>query len=408
MKILQVLPTLSAGGAEGFVTNLGVSLAALGCEVRFFLLAGVRAERGRVLHERLMQAGIEVIGAEERNIRSPWNVVRLARLIRCWRPDTVQANLHSAEVVTAAAKALAIGSGTTYTRRLANTALAGRRSRRVARRLERAFLLTIACSPAVAEVYPEFTNGRAVGRMATIANGGHLLGEVPSAEDRAEARRHLGIAEGAFVVGHIGRMFAGNSPGVGLASSQKAHDVVLQAFALAFGDDSACALVLVGDGPLRGEAEALAARLGIAGQTHFLGRQPEPWPALLAADLFCFPSRYEGLPNVLPEAASCGLPVVASNIPEIRHLYPGGAWRLAPVDDVAGFAEAMRSVRENRAEFVEKACAAAPGFRERFLMKSCAQRYLEAYRSMLGGAPFSAHGRRQSVVSFNTPGEPTP
>lgn len=36
MKGLQVLPTLSAGGAEGLLSKQGVSLAELGCEVRFF------------------------------------------------------------------------------------------------------------------------------------------------------------------------------------------------------------------------------------------------------------------------------------------------------------------------------------------------------------------------------------
>jgi hypothetical protein len=88
-KILQVLPTLSVGGAEGFVTNLGVSLAELGAEVRFFLLAGVRGERGQVLQERLARAGVEIVGAENRNIRSPVNLVRLAWLIRSWQPDIV-------------------------------------------------------------------------------------------------------------------------------------------------------------------------------------------------------------------------------------------------------------------------------------------------------------------------------
>jgi glycosyltransferase involved in cell wall biosynthesis len=247
------------------------------------------------------------------------------------------------------------------------------------RKLERAFRLTIACSPAVAVAYRDFLRKPNDGRLAMICNGGHLRDEVPAEMEKAEIRQSLGIPDQAFVVSHIGRLFAGTAGGDGLAGCQKAQDILLMAFAQAFAGNTQCVLVLVGDGPLRGEAEALAHSLGVAEQTRFLGQLPEPWPALKAADLFCFPSRYEGLPNVLPEAASCGLPVVASDIPEIRFLYPGEAWLLKPVDDVPRFAEAMRLVREKQDEITRKAHAAAPDFRERFSMKACAEKYLQAY-----------------------------
>ena len=46
LKVLQILSALSAGGAEGFVTNLGVSLASCGVEVRFFFTGGRAAKAG--------------------------------------------------------------------------------------------------------------------------------------------------------------------------------------------------------------------------------------------------------------------------------------------------------------------------------------------------------------------------
>ena len=133
MKVLQVLPTLSAGGAESFVTHLGVSLAASGAEVKFFLLAGARGERGQVLLQRLRQAGIEVVGHEERNIRSPRTVLRLAGLFRSWQPDIIQANLYSAEVVTVLARLLGKSRSTHLVRRLAGTDIVGHRSKPMVR-----------------------------------------------------------------------------------------------------------------------------------------------------------------------------------------------------------------------------------------------------------------------------------
>lgn len=384
MKVLQVLPTLSAGGAEGFVTNLGVSLGELGAEVRFFLLAGVRGEWGQVLFLRLREAGIDVIGAGERNIRSPKNLIRLARLTRSWRPDIVQANLYSTEVVVAVARILSIGSGACYVRRLANTEQAGYRSTTVVRMMDRFFRLTIANASAVEDAFREFMRDKNRSAIATIPNGGFLLETVPDAQEKHDARRAIGVPETAFVVTHIGRMFGADRANTSLQEGQKAQDVLLKSFARAFCGNAEKILVLVGDGPLRPQAEALARNLGIAEQTRFLGQQPEPWPALKAADMFCFPSRHEGLPNVLPEAASCGLPVVASDIREIRSLYPGDAWLLKPVDDVEAFAEGLRTVRADSELFVSRAREAAQGFREEFSMRTCAEKYRQAYESALG------------------------
>jgi glycosyltransferase involved in cell wall biosynthesis len=382
MKILQVIPTLSAGGAEGFVTNLGVSLAGLGAEVRFFLMAGGRGERGQVLLTRLREAGIEVVGAEEHNVHSLMNIVHLVGLIRSWRPDIVQANLYSAEILVAVASSLSIGSGARYTRRLTGTEICGYRSTTVVRIMDRFYRQTIACSPAVAKSYRDFMGATHKSELITIPNGGLLQEAVTTTEEKRQARETLDISGKAFVVAHIGRMLGG-AIGTGLESEPKAQDVLLKAFAKAFVGDPECVLALVGDGPLRLEAESLAKSLDIATQVRFLGQRSEPWPVLEAADVFCFPSRHEGLPNVLPEAASCGLPVVASDIPEIRSLYPGDAWLLKPVDDVMCFAHGLREIAAQYTVYKERAEATAPGFRTRFSMETCARRYLKAYESVL-------------------------
>ncbi len=71
-------------------------------------------------------------------------------------------------------------------------------------------------------------------------------------------------------------------------------------------------LAIAGDGPLRGPLERLSADLGIAERVSFLGWR-ENVPELLAnADLLVCPSLHEPLGNIVIEAWSAGLPVVAT------------------------------------------------------------------------------------------------
>jgi len=382
MKILQVIPTLGAGGAEGFVTNLSVSLADLGGKVRIFLLGGVRGSRGHVLYKRLQKAVIQVAGVEERKLASVANLHCLTRLIRSWKPDIVQANLYSSEVACALARVFSARSDTHYIRRLASTEQCGYRSAWKVRLLDQAFQLAIANSPSVARAYSDFLKKAVNSRLTMIRNGAHLLESAPTLKEKAEARHGLNIPNKAFVIAHIGGMRVGRELGGGLETTHKGHDILLKAFARGFGDNSNCIMLCVGDGPLRPAVKLLARELGLNDKVRFLGEVPEPWPVLHAADLFCFPSRYEGLPNVLPEAASCGLPVVASDIPEIRTLYPGKAWMLVTVDDITAFSDALRFVRANLTTFQREACDVAGSFRDEFSMKACAAKYIDAYTTV--------------------------
>ena len=85
-------------------------------------------------------------------------------------------------------------------------------------------------------------------------------------------------------------------------------------------------LLILGEGPLRGELEAQAASLGIADRVEFRGYVPDIGPALATARLYLMTSQFEGYPAVLVEALAAGLPVVTTDCsPAIREIISGDA-----------------------------------------------------------------------------------
>lgn len=83
-------------------------------------------------------------------------------------------------------------------------------------------------------------------------------------------------------------------------------------------------LVVVGDGPLRSELQAMAERSGL--HADFLGIRPHgELPALLnRSTVFVLPSHFEGNPKSLIEAMACGVPVVGTRVPGIREIVEHG------------------------------------------------------------------------------------
>jgi GalNAc-alpha-(1->4)-GalNAc-alpha-(1->3)-diNAcBac-PP-undecaprenol alpha-1,4-N-acetyl-D-galactosaminyltransferase len=153
---------------------------------------------------------------------------------------------------------------------------------------------------------------------------------------------------------------------VGRHAEQKDHETLLRAFAVVRQRLDA-RLVLLGQGPLRGDLEALARTLGVSDSVVFAGWQANPFAWLARADLFVLSSRFEGFGNVIVEAMACGLPVVSTDCPSGPReiLLDGDAGLLVPVGDVAALADAMHSVLADRAvrdQLARKSQQRAPEF----------------------------------------------
>lgn len=112
----------------------------------------------------------------------------------------------------------------------------------------------------------------------------------------------------------------------------KDHVTLLHAFAELQKDYPRVELEIVGDGFLRHDLEVLAARLGIAERTLFLGQVTDVYAVISEWDIFCYATTaQEGLGNALIEAMTAGLPCVATDV--------------GPIKEIAGSPPVMKLVR---------------------------------------------------------------
>jgi len=127
-------------------------------------------------------------------------------------------------------------------------------------------------------------------------------------------------------------------------------DLLLRAYAGLLADPGVAVdtrLVIVGDGPQRGELIALADRLGLAGRVRFVGAVPHAevpsW--LRRFDLCAAPSRQESFGVAVVEASACGLPVVVSDAGGLPEVVDHGVTGLVvPAGEVAGLQAALTAL----------------------------------------------------------------
>lgn len=97
-------------------------------------------------------------------------------------------------------------------------------------------------------------------------------------------------------------------------SAQKDHATLLRALPAVLEAQPSVILLLAGSGDERDAVEHLAIELAVTEHVRFLGHRSDIADLMRISDLFILPSRFEGLPLVVLEAMSLGLPVVASKI----------------------------------------------------------------------------------------------
>jgi glycosyltransferase involved in cell wall biosynthesis len=148
------------------------------------------------------------------------------------------------------------------------------------------------------------------GSKVFVVPNGISLDHAPNTEVARETiRREAGLRESDLCVGFVGRLFP-----------QKAPANLLRAFALLDPQTRESSyLLMVGAGPLLSGLRELAGSLGIEDRVRWLGER-DGRTVMPAFDVFALPSDYEGLPYVVLEAMSNGLPIVSTSVGGISML----------------------------------------------------------------------------------------
>lgn len=323
LRVLLLCDRLDiAGGVERFVCTLANHLVTEGMDVAVGSVATQRAAvRYPLVPAVRVLAGAERMPHHESHsrlvrvwqlLRAQWRIGRtLSRLIRDDSPDVVLLN----GLTTACSVLLFSGRFAPrivccdHNHFAARSEVWQRLRARLYPKVAAVVSLTQADAPRFRRLNP---------RTEVIYNGSVLRADSPALPDQP-------------VVLAVGRHVA-----------QKGFDLLLRAWGDVVQRVPDARLRIVGDGPLRAENEALAARLGVAGSTEWLPATPNVERLYREAAVFVLSSRYEGLPLALLEAQALGVPAVAFDCPtgpaEVLSAETG---RLVPPGDTTALANGL-------------------------------------------------------------------
>ncbi|MHB8216799.1 MAG: glycosyltransferase [Candidatus Sulfotelmatobacter sp.] len=164
----------------------------------------------------------------------------------------------------------------------------------------------------------------------------------------------------------------------------KQHDLFLRVAARLARRLAQVHFVLVGDGPLRPELEALVVQLGLRDRVTFLGDRRDIPAVLASLDISVSASSSESLSNVIMESMAAGIPVVASNVggnPEL--VAEGKTGLLFPPGGEEQFAVALETLvlqPELRKQF---AASARQRAQAEYAIPRVRDRYQDLYRGLL-------------------------
>ena len=218
---------------------------------------------------------------------------------------------------------------------------------------------------------------RGVSTPITVIPTGVDVARYERGEGR-EFRRRLRIPEGAFAVGHVGRL-----------APEKNLDFLAESLGLFMQRYPSAHFFVVGTGPSQPGLKKCLEAAGVGERCHFAGQLDEPdvINAYHAMDVFAFSSQSETQGIVVAEAMAAGVPVVALDAPALSEVVEDGVNGVVVTPaDSREFAEALGRVAglppEHRAAYIRAARHTAQGCS----VDVCADKSLALYSDVLRGA----------------------
>lgn len=191
--------------------------------------------------------------------------------------------------------------------------------------------------------------------------------------DKAAIRAALGLEERHAVIGVVARL-----------DPIKNHAALIRAMQRVAAKLPQAVLLVVGDGPLRGELESLAAELELGGHVRFLGARADVPELLSILDVFVLPSHSEGLSLTLLEASAAAKPIVATDVGGNGEVVTNGEnGLLVPPDDAQALAEAMLRILADGTQAARMGQAGRARFEQHFTLDAMVKKYEGLYADCL-------------------------
>jgi sugar transferase (PEP-CTERM/EpsH1 system associated) len=209
-------------------------------------------------------------------------------------------------------------------------------------------------------------------KVAVIRNGIDINTFRPTVKNK-KFFFSVGIPETALIIGCVARL-----------SPEKDHHTLFKAFKIISEFKKNMYLVIIGDGPLRGELEKLSNELKLKDRIIFTGARDDVNLLLPELDIFVLSSTTEGISLTLLEAMACGLPVVATNVggtPEVVTDADSGF--LVATKNFSEMAEKIMLLVENTKLREEMGKVGKARVEKYFNITSVANNYVSTYREII-------------------------
>jgi len=318
-------------------------------------------------------AGVSIVAMGDRHRPDRFNALRMARVFRALRPDIVHTRNWTCIDAILGARLAGVPHVIhgEHGREAADPTGANRLRRRVRRALAPLVSQFVTVSRDLNRWLVEDVRVPAR-KVRTIYNGVDTDRFAPG--DREAARRALDIPAGWGVVGTVGRL-----------DPVKDQAGLLRAFAVASAQRPSV-LLIVGDGPLRAELDALGRGLGLDDRLRLLGDRQDVAQILRALDCFVLPSVGEGISNAILEAMATALPVVATRVGgNVELVEDGETGLLVEVGQPEGLVRALECYLGDSGIARKHGAAARVRVEREFGLARMLTGYGDLYRSLVGG-----------------------
>ncbi|MBI1299297.1 glycosyltransferase [bacterium] len=376
LKVIFVINGLGTGGAERSLAEM----------LPRFVQAGIHPillcfyHRAEGVEDAVMAQGYDVRFCADHRL---WQrVATLRRLIQQEKPNIVHTALFEANLV---GRLACIGLDVKLLNSLVNTPYTARRANNIASQK----LMLVRWIDAITARYlgahfhaiTEAVKWDAVetlkipaDRIDVVERGRNVerLG-TPSPERRMAARRKLGFDEGDQILVNVARQ-----------EYQKGQSYLLDALSQLQETHPRLTLLIIGrNGAVSDALQAQHARLNLGDRVRFLGHRDDVPDILSAADLFVFPSLWEGLGGALLEAMALGLPIVASDIPVLREVVEadGNAMLVEPAS-ASALAIAISRLLNDPQRVQQFSSRSQSIFQDRFRLETISERMVDLYRKL--------------------------